>query len=76
MKRISILFLLLFVLNQSYGQDTIFFDAYGPDAYRLFDLNNKDTTDKYFTSTLLKQIILGNLGLHQNSFLILRIPIP
>lgn len=48
MKRISILFLFLFVLNQSFGQDTIFFDAYGPDAYRFFDIDNKDTTDKYF----------------------------
>ncbi len=49
MKRISILFLLLFVLVKFYGQDTIFTSCWGPFPNgRFFDLNDRDTTNKYF----------------------------
>lgn len=48
MKRISIVFLFLFVLVKSYGQDTIYSTAYTSSQYRFFDLNNRDTVDTYF----------------------------
>lgn len=47
MKRISILFLLLFVLVKSYGQDTVFAHAWSPSSNRFLDLNDRDTTSKY-----------------------------
>lgn len=47
MKRISIVFLLLFVLVKSYGQDTIFTPCFTSSSGRFFDLNDRDTTNRY-----------------------------
>lgn len=63
MKRISILFLFLFVLNQSFGQDTIFTSCGGPfPSGRFFDLNDRDTTNKYFYIDSTQSGNIWNLG--------------
>lgn len=63
MKRISILFLLLFVLNQFYGQDTIFTSCWGPFPNgRFFDLNDRDTTNKYFYIDTTQSSNIWQLG--------------
>ncbi len=63
MKRISILILFQFVLSQSYGQDTIFTSCWGPFPNgRLFDLNDRDTTNKYFHIDTTQSSNIWQLG--------------